>query len=306
MDASTRPPQKRHQALRHLALGLVAVLCAAAQIAIASTPQTDFVSSTQSSIKPAPAVQAIAIATVQRGNEGLELSARFSQDSTETVRGVEWSITDSSGTNVFDGITSIAEAKVLPGDYKVAATYGEAHIVQGLSVHEGTKLIVSFVLNAGGLRILPRVKNLGLPHIPSLSKIYALSGTTRGQLVTTSFTPGEIMKVVAGDYRVENRFENGNAVAITDVHVRPGKMSAVNIDHLAGIAHLSCCAVTSENVNWKVTDEQGITFQTTTGANLNLVLQPGTYAATATMPGASFQKTFVVLQGQNIDVPLNN
>jgi hypothetical protein len=304
MDGSTRPPQKRHQAARHLAFGLVAVFILSLPGALAAT-RTLEQDSTQPNISAtAPAAHDIAVTTVAPGDEGFELSARFSETSVEAVKGIEWLITDNTGTPVFDGISTIADAKLPAGDYHVIANYGTAHIVQGLTVHEGTKLVVSFVLNAGGLRVLPRVKNLGLPTVPSESKIYALTGLSRGKLISSSFTPGEVIKVAAGDYRVESKFESGNAVSITDVHVRAGVMSAINIDHIAGIAHLSC--TTQNPVQWTVVDENGIAISATAGAQLNLVLQPGTYTAKATSSEIMLHKTFTISQGQNLNIKLED
>jgi hypothetical protein len=301
MDASTRPAQKRHQAKRHLAFSLVAVLCLSMTNSWASTAELK--APTLQRPATAPAAHDIAITTVTSGQEGLELSARFSENSTEPVKDVEWRITDDTGSQVFNGKTQIADAKLPPGDYQVSANYGAAHITQGLSVHEGTKLTVSFVLNAGGLRLLPRVKDLGQPGVGSLSKVYALSGTARGQLIATSYTAGEVLKMSAGDYRVESRFEEGNALVVTDVKIRPGIMSSVNIDHVAGVAHLFTNA-TGSNVTWTITDASGMAISTTAGASLNLVLQPGNYRAEASGTGLSFAKNFKIVEGQSFDLQL--
>ncbi len=301
MDASTRPPQKRHQVSRHLAGSLMALCVWSTSAALANAPLLDKSQSNSTSEATAPAAHDMAIATVKPGEEGLELSARFSENGTENVNGVEWLITNESGDKVFDGLTAVAVAKLPPGAYQVAANYGQAHIVQGLTVHEGTKLIISFVLNAGGLRVLPRVKNLGLPKVPSESKVYALSGTAKGQLITTSFTPGEVMKVSAGDYRIESHFENGNAVAITDVHVRPGIMSAVNIDHVAGLATLELSGANVADVAWTVSDENAaVSF--TSKSNLSLVLKPGHYIAQAEISGQKYTEEFDISAGKTSTV----
>ena len=226
MDASTRPAQKRHRSAAPIAAALVAILLTATPVSLASTTEHAPAPTPNTQIDTASSAHDISITTVKFGNEGLELSARFSEQSQETVADVAWTIQSESGDNVFEGVTSIADATLPPGDYKVTARYGTAQILQGVTVHEGTKLSVNFILNAGGLRVLPRIKNLGMQSFPSLSKIFALSGPMRGQLITTSRIPGEILKVSAGDYRIESRFENGNAVAVTDVKVKPGIMSA--------------------------------------------------------------------------------
>ena len=52
-----------------------------------------------------------------------------------------------------------------PGDYSVEARYGSASFSQSLTLLEANRLIVSFVLDVGGIRVLPRVQGLGL-HPP--------------------------------------------------------------------------------------------------------------------------------------------
>ena len=305
MDASTRPPQKRHRSASNLAAALVAILFSTTQFSFASItehaplPAPDILLNTESS------AHVISIATVKSGSEGLELSAKFTEQSQETVTDVAWTIQSESGDKVFEGVTSIADATLPPGDYRVTARYGTAQILQGVTVHEGTKLSVSFILNAGGLRVLPRIKNLSVQSIPSLSKIFALSGPMRGQLIATSRIPGEVLKVSAGDYRIESRFENGNALAVTDVNVRPGIMSAVNIDHIAGLAKLNMKGAASE-AQWIVKDQDGqalpVIFETTS----DVVLKPGHYTAQAQFGGEICNADFDIEAGQTANVILGN
>ncbi len=299
MDASTRPPPKRHRAIRHFALGLVAVLMLQGTTAFASKPGLPLPPETAPTTS---AAHDISITTVKPGHEGLALSARFTEDSTEVVNEVEWMVADSTGVEVFNATTPMPNTSLPPGEYQVSARYGAAHIIQGLTIHEGTKLAVRFVLNAGGLRVLPRIKELGQPSVPSFSKIYALSGTLSGQLVATSYTPGEVLKVSAGEYRVESRFQQGNALVITDIKVRPGIMSSLNIDHVAGVVHLTT-GTAGSSVDWIITDAAGIALSFTTGPSLDLVLQPGSYKVE--IAGVGLAKSFRVNEGQAIDVNLN-
>jgi hypothetical protein len=306
MNVSTRSSQKRHRVAALIASSLVAVLIAVAPSSFASTALTE--SDAPKTLAPgtAPAAHDIAITTVKSGAEGLELSARFSEDGNQTVNDVEWIVEDQSGNKFFNGISSNASASLTPGDYLVTANYGAAHIVQGLTIHQGTKLTVSFVLNAGGLRVLPRLKDIGWPRMASQSKVFSLSGATRGQLVATSFTPGEVLKVLAGDYRIESRFASGNAKAVTDVHVRPGIMSAVNIDYVAGLAHLSVEGATTDSINWTVTDDNGLPLQATDGQTHDIILIPGNYTVEATSADLHLTANFKINSGQSISVLLSN
>ena len=193
MDASTRPPQKRHQAIGHLALCLVAVLSLVKPTTAATNNHSDGLPVEHKFVE-APAPHDIAITTVAEGQEALQLSARFTDDGTEFIQDVNWIIRNDSNEILFKGRTGIADASLPPGDYQVEATYGTTHISQGLTLLKGTKLEVSFVLNAGGLRFLPQVQGINTTAA-SRTLIYALGGITNGQLITTSRTPGEVIKI---------------------------------------------------------------------------------------------------------------
>ena len=302
MDASTRPPQKRHRSASKLAAALAAILFAATPFGRASTtehasiPTSDILLSTQASAHD------ISITTVKSGSEGLELSARFTEQSQDTVSDIAWTIRNDAGEKVFEGQTAIADATLPPGDYRVTARYGAAQILQGVTVHEGTKLSVSFVLNAGGLRILPRVKGIVSLRLPSLSKIFAATGPLRGQLITTSNTAGEILKISAGEYRIESHFEIGNAVAITDVKIKSGIMSAVNIDHKAGLLNLSAAAANDEDVQWTIVDEVGTPLPLFSGLLATVVLKPGHYKASAAIPSGTIENEFDISAGQILNI----
>ena len=302
MDASTRPPQKRHRSASTLAAALVAILFATTQISRASTtehtptPNPDILLSTQASAHD------IAITTVKSGSEGLELSARFTDQSQETVSEIAWTIRNDAGEKVFEGQAAIADATLPPGDYRVTARYGAAQILQGVTVHEGTKLSVSFILNAGALRILQRVKGIESLRLPSFSKVFASNGPMRGQLITTTHTAGEILKISAGEYRIESHFEIGNAVAVTDVKIKSGIMSAVNIDHKAGLLNLSAAAANDEDVQWTIVDEVGTPLPLFSGLLATVVLKPGHYKASVAIPSGTIENEFDISAGQILSI----
>ena len=162
----------------------------------------------------------IAIEIVKPGNEGLELSARLSESGGLIERDISWTLRDAQGVVVYDKNTELAQVSLPPGDYSVEARYGSASFSQSLTLLEANRLMVSFVLEVGGIRVLPRVQGLGLTAAQTESLVYALSGADKGKLITISKVPGEILRVKSGDYRIESRFATGNAVAVVDVHVR--------------------------------------------------------------------------------------
>jgi hypothetical protein len=248
----------------------------------------------------------IAIELVKPGNEGLELSARLSESSGLIERDIAWTLRDAQGAVVYDKSTELADITVPPGDYSVEALYGSASFSQNLTLLEANRLIVSFVLDVGGIRVLPRVKGLGLAPTQTQSLVYALSGPNRGKLVTTSKMPGEILRVKAGDYRIESRFAAGNAVAVADVHVKPGVMSAVEIDHAAGLARLSYVGAPDTAVSWLVSNDYGEALPTIDGLSANVVLKPGSYVAKVQIGNELLTASFDITAGQQRDILLGN
>jgi hypothetical protein len=248
----------------------------------------------------------IAIEIVKPGNEGLELTARLSESSGLIERDISWTLRDAQGTVVYDKSTELAAIAVPPGDYSVQALYGSAGFSQNLTLLEANRLIVSFVLDVGGIRVLPRVKGLGLAPTQSQSLVYALSGANKGKLITISKMPGEILRVKAGDYRIESRFAAGNAVAVADVNVKPGVMSAVEIDHAAGLARLSYVGAPDADVSWLVTNEKGEALPAIAGLSANVVLKPGTYVAKAQIGNELLAASFDIVAGQERDILLGN
>ena len=248
----------------------------------------------------------IAIEIVKPGNEGLELTARLSESSGLIERDISWTLRDAQGAVVYDKSTELAAIALPPGDYSVQALYGTASFSQNLTLLEANRLIVSFVLDVGGIRVLPRVKGLGLVPTQTQSLVYVLSGPNRGKLVTTSKMPGEILRVKAGDYRIESRFAAGNAVAVADVHVKPGVMSAVEIDHAAGLARLSYVGAPDTAISWLVTNDHGEALPAIDGLSASVVLKPGSYVAKVQIGNELLTASFDITVGQERDILLGN
>jgi hypothetical protein len=297
MDASTRPPQKRHWASLHLAVGLVALYFGINPTFSAVSNQSDPLLAT-TPLLSTPALHDVGIATVRTGEEGLQLSARFTEDGEELVRDVTWEIRVASGGEVFSGITTKVDAVLAPNEYQVEATYGFSHLMQVISVQPGTKVIVNFVMNAGGLRIMPRFNSTG-SLVACHSIIYAANGPQKDQVITTSHIAGEVIKLSAGDYRIENRVDSGNAQAITLVHVNAGRLSAVEIIHQAGFAHLITNDAQDSDTKWSLTDSTGARLSPILGHDATL--KPGHYTASF---GRS-KTDFTIGAGQTLDLNLS-
>jgi hypothetical protein len=95
-------------------------------------------------------------------------------------------------------------------------------------------------------------------------------------------------------------------VAVADVHVKPGVMSAVEIDHAAGLARLSYVGAPDIDVSWLVTNEKGEVLPAIAGLSANVVLKPGSYVAKAQIGDELLTATFDIRVGQERDILLGN
>ena len=316
-DHRTRASDHRHLGSAKSAAGVVAVLFLVAAVTAVAPRLAHSATSKSLELSGVPEqaatalpgksiVHDIAIETVAPGSEGLELSARLTDDGGIIQRPVTWTVSSSTGEPVFSGDTPIADFAVKPGDYVVDIRYGAVHLDQTVSLVGGTRLIASFVLDAGGIRILPRLEGMGLPPTPSKSLVYALSGAHPGELLVTSTEPGEILRVPAGDYRIESHFAIGNASAVADVKVKPGLMSAVEIDHQAGLARLAFVGAPDATVQWLISDAAGATLPPIEGLTADAVLKPGSYTATAQIGSETLTAKFNITAGEARDIILGN
>lgn len=233
-----------------------------------------------------------------RGGEGLEFSARLAENGGLIMRPIEWKVRAGDGSIVYSRAKPVAAFDAEPGDYVVEASYGPAHIAETVTLVEGQRLGITFILNMGGVRVLPRLEGLGTPATRTLTSIYTQGGRASGRLVAISENPGEIVRLSAGHYRIESRFSPGNAVTSTEISVKPGLMSAVEIDHHAGIARLALDAPASEDVVWHVVTSSGMALPNISGSRVEIVLAPGTYRISASTTADTWSRTVTIRAGQ--------
>jgi hypothetical protein len=308
MDVSIRPSESR----RHSATSRVSNLAAATflLIVMASLSAVAAFSAISTSKEPVQKTlglrsdHQVSITAVKPGQERLSLTAKLSERGIDPLTDVSWRISDRIGGVVFEGKALSADALVQPGDYLVEAKYGSLSYREVIAVHPGNDVSVSFILNLGGLRILPTV--IGVTSMPpaSTTRIYALAGINKGELVASSRLPGEIIKVQAGAYRLESKFELGNAVAVSDVTVKPGIMSAVHVGHLAGTLHIELLDVVDKPVRWTLISNTESYVPATDKTIADLVMKPGNYTLIAQVDDKIAERTFELVPGQAVNIQL--
>ena len=281
---------------RHILFILAALLMASPASAASSTAAIDRTPEIEGS--GADVASQIRIEMTTPGSEALRFDGRLSEDGGIINRPISWRIKAFGGETLLTRDADSAELPAEPGDYIVEASYGAVKVERKLTLLEGQRLGVTLVFNVGGLRILPKLKQIGLPAARPFTSIYKASGIDDGTLVAITEEPGEILRLGAGSYRIESRFQPGNASAMTEVTVKPGLMSAVEIDMSAGIARLAVDGAEDHDVIWFITDARGEALPGVAGPAADVVLKPGNYKLRTQIDGDEKISTFTIEPGK--------
>ena len=240
----------------------------------------------------------VRIELTRPGNEALALNARLSEKGGVINWPISWQVKAYGGETLFSRDAETASLPAEPGDYVVEASYGAVKLERRLTLLAGQRLAVTFVLNAGGLRILPKLKQLGLPAARPFTSVYKSSGVDGGTLVAITEEPGEILRLGAGSYRIESRFQPGNAEAMTEVMVKAGLLSAVELDMTAGIARLDASGTGEHDIYWIITDAKGKALPGIPGPTADVVLKPGRYGLSTRIDGVEKTSAFTIEPGR--------
>lgn len=312
MDVSTRPSATRRQGLQLNKRTLAAFLFvtgASILPVLASQSQTDPIApaspETVSSVAPG-ATQAVAITVVEPGEETIALTAHIADLQSDLATDLHWVIRNELNELVYEETATETTHALPPGLYFIEATYGSAVLREQLTLLEGNSLNVSFALGAGALRVLPMLKGITTGEMESRTLVYAMSGPDRGKLIVQSAVAGEVLKVRAGIYRVENRLGAGNTVAITDVRVKPGLISGIEVTHLGGVANLSFAGTPAAKVTWQVRDQGGGSIANLEGTEQHIALKPGRYVAEAYVGSEVLAAKFSISAGEERNILLGN
>jgi hypothetical protein len=243
------------------------------------------------------------IEVTRPGMEGLELAGRLSEDGGLITLPIKWKVRPAAadgglpggtGNDVVEEDTPISLMMIEPGRYVVEATYGSVSLVQQIEVPSGHYMSYTFVFNVGGLRTLSTIAKEPLPGATrAVHKVYAINGAAAGQLIATSDVPGGLMRLGAGTYRLESEIEPGNTVTRTDVSIKPGLLTTLQLDHKAGLALIE----TSDATAWTLADAALKWSAAGTGPQV-LTLAPGSY----TWKAGDRQRTVIIEPGKRTQV----
>lgn len=268
--------------------------------------------------QPGPPANSTTIARPGTGAGGavaVTLAAQISEDSPPLDQGVVWRVfRDKPGPDgklraVATNRDAAPTIRLEPGDYLVNAAHGRAQLTRRISVAPGKAQTEKFVLNAGGLKLLAQLAS-GEPA-PENTVSYSIQSDERDQFgnrqtVVSGAKPGLAVRLNAGIYHVMSTYGDANAVVRADVTVEPGKITEVNVNHMAA-------KVTFRLVNrpggealpdtqWTIYSAQGDTIKESIGALPTHVLAVGTYSVGARRAGQVYRQDFSVKAGDIVDV----
>lgn len=246
-----------------------------------------------------------------QGKEGIELAARLTQYGGFIQRPVSWQIFERNanlgliGKRILSNKSPILDAALPPGAYRIEVNYGYASASRDVTVLPKTRLGVTFVLNVGGVRTLSRVAGMdATSYSDAIHSIIALPDNKPEKLITNNVAQGQTIRLAAGQYRIESRFNNGNTLAVANVTVKPGILTSLNIDHQAALAKLALLSAGNKPVLWKVHSLKGKWTKTGNNNNPSMILAPGRYIFSASIGNTKFSRTVSLPQGKATTIVL--
>jgi hypothetical protein len=194
-----------------------------------------------------------------------------------------------------------------PGTYRINVALGRANLTRKITVTGDQPGKETFVLNAGGLRVVPLLTNGERASEKLVSfDVESDERDDYGQRtkVVVGAKAGIVLRLNAGIYSIVSRYGDANAVARAEVSVEAGKLSEVSLTHPA--AQVSFKLVTRgggdaiSETEWSVANAQGDTVKESSGALPSHILAPGTYVARAKHAGRLYKRDFAVNAGDNV------
>jgi hypothetical protein len=240
----------------------------------------------------------------------VSLAAFLTDESQAIQQGLVWRVfrekTGGDGKNVL--VSTVRDAsptlQLEPGVYYVNVALGRANLTRKITVSGEQPLQERFVLNAGGLRVVPVLVNGEAADGRAIS--YDVQSDERDQhgqriKVVSGAKAGLVLRLNAGIYSVVSTYGDANAVARADVTVEAGKLTGVTVTHAA--AKVTFKLVTRRGgdaiagTQWTLATPQGEQIRESAGALPTHFLAPGAYVVSAKHAGRLYQREFSVKSG---------
>lgn len=247
------------------------------------------------------------------GRGQLTLAAYLTDTSPPITQGLVWRVyRDKAGPGGKPLLVSTHKepspvVRLDAGTYRINVALGRAYLTRKIVVNGDQAGREKFVLNAGGLRLIPVLAS----REPASDKLvsYDVESDERDEYgqrikVVTGAKSGVVLRLNAGNYSIVSTYGDANAVARADVAVEAGKLSEVTLAH--AVATVSFKLVTRSggeavaDTQWSVATAQGATVKESSGALPAHFLAPGTYVVRAKHAGRLYKRDFAVRAGDNV------
>ena len=245
------------------------------------------------------------------GSGQVSLVAVLTQDGQNIDQGLVWRVyRDKPGSDGKVRLVSMHReasptVRLEPGNYWVNVAFGRAHLTRKITVSAEKPAQERFVLNAGGLRLIPALVHGEPPNEKAVSyEIFSDERDQYGQRtrVMSSVKPGLVIRLNAGIYNVVGTYGDANAIARADVTVEAGKLTEATITHAASKVTFRLVSRPGgdaiSDTQWNIANAQGEVVKESVGALPTHVLAPGTYTVSARNAGEVFQRAFTVQAGE--------
>ncbi len=243
----------------------------------------------------------------------LALSARYGKDMPPVNGGLVWRIfadrPDDTGTfkMIREDRNPTPNLVLPPGNYVVHVALGLVSAVRVVTLKAETDR-ESFVLPAGGLRIVGRVGTSTIPPNQISFAIYKGSqfeGGDRAPIVPNA-PAGDVVLLPEGTYYIISNYGDANSVVRSDIRVQASKLTDVVVTHRAAVITLKLVSDKGgealANTAWSVITPGGDTIKESIGAFPKVVLSEGEYRAIAKNEGKVYERPFNVVNGVDGEV----
>ena len=244
------------------------------------------------------------------GQGQLSLAAFLTEESQPILQGLVWRVfrekTSADGKNVLLSTHRDANPtlRLEPGTYQVNVALGRANLTRKIVVAAEQATVERFVLNAGGLRVIPVLAKGEPANERAVSfEVQSDERDPHGQRVkvVTAAKAGVVLRLNAGIYSIVSTYGDANAVARADVTVEAGKLTEVTLAHAA--AKVTFRLVTRPggdaiaDTQWSLATAQGEGVRESSGALPTHFLAPGGYVVSAKHAGRVYRRQFSVRTG---------
>jgi hypothetical protein len=286
-------------------------LCLLPLVAAAQTPPGWQTETSQPPANTTVIPRSSAIPKIGAGGAGqISLSAFLTDESQAIQQGLVWRVfrekTGGDSKNVL--VSTVRDAsptlRLEPGVYQINVALGRANLTRKITVPGDQPVQERFVLNAGGLRVVPVLRNGETANDKAVT--YDVQSDERDQhgeriKVVTAAKAGVVLRLNAGIYSIVSTYGDANALARADVTVEAGKLSEVTLAHAA--AKVTFKLVTRRggdaiaDTQWSLATAQGERVKQSSGALPTHFLAPGAYVVSAKHAGRHYQRAFNVKSG---------